>query len=63
MKLMVLILIMSCITLATEDTPKYACPEEDVDFYGNDMLCDGYDQYQCSVTGVVIWEDCGKLRY
>ena len=56
MKLMALVLALSCVALA-KGTPKYSCPEVDVDFLGNEIMCDG------GVPGVVSWEDCGKVEY
>ena len=52
MKLMALVLVMSYMALSIEDTPKYSCPEIDVDFEGHDLQSE-------PVPGVVSWEDCG----
>ena len=52
MKLAALALVLFGIALAKEDTPKYSCPEVDVDFDHNGVVDGG-------VPGVVTWENCG----
>ena len=57
MKTLLLFITLSvCLTmgLATEDAPKYSCPEVDVDFKDNNI--------QDAVPGVVTWEDCGMAN-
>ena len=53
MKLAAFVLLLSCIALTKEDTPKYSCPELDVLFDHNDLVDGG-------VPGVKSWENCGK---
>ena len=38
----------------------YSCPEENVDFNGNDILVLP-GQITCHVPGVKTWQSCGKL--
>ena len=45
-----------CVVLAKGDSPKYSCPEYDVDFRGNDITCG-----DCGVPGVQTWENCGMM--
>ena len=53
MKAFILVAILLSLGLAQDaEPPRYACPEIDVGFMGNDITM---------IPGVNSWEDCGMI--